>query len=375
MTVMDSEAVKVDDARLTKIAAARQSKSVSLRNVGKTFGDTRVLHDLSLDVQAGEFLVLLGESGCGKTTALRIVAGLESATEGAVFVGDTDVTHQLPRDRDVAMVFQSYALYPHKTVFENIAYPLIVRKRPKAEIEAAVREVAASVQLEPLLSRFPRQLSGGQRQRVALARAIVRRPAAFLMDEPLSNLDAKLRGHMRAELKHMQHELGITTIYVTHDQIEAMTLAHRVAVLDKGALQQLDTPARIYSDPANLFVAGFIGSPPMNFLRGTLAQGRFDAPGISLDTSARHEGRAVLGVRPEECSLVAQGDGELQGRIYSVELIGDHSLVTMNVGEQQVVVKVPNTFAGEIGGGAGVRVNRERIYFFDESGARIRSTV
>jgi multiple sugar transport system ATP-binding protein len=154
-----------------------------------------------------------------------------------------------------------------------------------------------------------------------------------------------------------------------------MTLAHRVAVLDKGALQQLDTPARIYSDPANLFVAGFIGSPPMNFLRGTLAQGRFDAPGISLDTPARHEGRAVLGVRPEECSLVAQGDGELQGRIYSVELIGDHSLVTMNVGEQQVVVKVPNTFAGEIGGGAGVRVNRERIYFFDESGARIRSTV
>jgi multiple sugar transport system ATP-binding protein len=195
------------------------------------------------------------------------------------------------------------------------------------------------------------------------------------MDEPLSNLDAKLRGHMRAELKHMQHELGITTIYVTHDQIEAMTLAHRVAVLDKGALQQLDTPARIYSDPANLFVAGFIGSPPMNFLRGTLAQGRFDAPGISLDTSARHEGLAVLGVRPEECSLVAQGDGELQGRIYSVELIGDHSLVTMNVGEQQVVVKVPNTFAGEIGGGAGVRVNRERIYFFDESGARIRSIV
>ncbi|BAO88512.1 ABC transporter ATP-binding protein [Caballeronia cordobensis] len=377
MTVMESEAAKLDDTRLTKIAAARQSKSVSLRNVGKMFGDTRVLRDLSLDVQAGEFLVLLGESGCGKTTALRIVAGLESATEGAVFVGDTDVTHQLPRDRDVAMVFQSYALYPHKTVFENIAYPLIVRKRPKAEIEAAVREVAASVQLEPLLARLPRQLSGGQRQRVALARAIVRRPAAFLMDEPLSNLDAKLRGHMRAELKHMQHELGITTIYVTHDQIEAMTLAHRVAVLDKGALQQLDTPARIYSDPANLFVAGFIGSPPMNFLRGTLAQGRFDAPGLSLqpEVPLRHEGSATLGVRPEECALTRQGEGELQGRIYSVELIGDHSLVTLHVGEQPIVVKVPNTFAGEIGGAAGVRVNRERIYFFDESGARIKKAV
>jgi len=373
MTVMESEAVKVDDARLTKIAAARQSKSVSLRSVGKTFGDTRVLRDLSLDVQAGEFLVLLGESGCGKTTALRIVAGLESATEGAVFVGDTDVTHQLPRDRDVAMVFQSYALYPHKTVYENIAYPLVVRKRPKAEIDAAVREVAASVQLEPLLERYPRQLSGGQRQRVALARAIIRRPAAFLMDEPLSNLDAKLRGHMRAELKHMQHELDITTIYVTHDQIEAMTLAHRVALIDKGELQQLDTPARIYSDPANLFVAGFIGSPPMNFLRGTLANGRFDAPGVALEADVNHQGDATLGVRPEECALVAAGEGQVRGRIYSVELIGDHSLVTINTGEQQVVVKVSNTFAGEIGREAGVRVNRERVYFFDrQSGQRIR---
>jgi len=363
----------VHDARLGQIAAAQHSKSVSLRNVGKTFGDTRVLRDLTLDVHAGEFLVLLGESGCGKTTALRIIAGLESATEGTVHVGDKDVTRQLPRDRDVAMVFQSYALYPHKTVYENIAYPLIVRKRPKAEIDAAVREVAASVQLEPLLERYPRQLSGGQRQRVALARAIIRRPAAFLMDEPLSNLDAKLRGHMRAELKHMQHELDITTIYVTHDQIEAMTLAHRVALIDKGELQQLDTPARIYSDPANLFVAGFIGSPPMNFLRGTLANGRFDAPGVALEADVNHQGEATLGVRPEECALVAAGEGQVRGRIYSVELIGDHSLVTINTGEQQVVVKVSNTFAGEIGREAGVRVNRERVYFFDrQSGQRIR---
>jgi multiple sugar transport system ATP-binding protein len=246
------------------------SKSVSLKGIGKSFGEVRVLRELSLAVEPGEFLVLLGESGCGKTTALRIIAGLETASEGSVHIGDEDVTQRLPRNRDVAMVFQSYALYPHKTVFENIAYPLSVRKRPQQEIATAVREVAASVHIDALLERYPRQLSGGQRQRVALARAIVRRPAVFLMDEPLSNLDAKLRGHMRAELKHLQYELGITTIYVTHDQIEAMTLAHRVALIDKGVLQQLDAPARIYSQPANLFVAGFIGSPPMNFIRGAL---------------------------------------------------------------------------------------------------------
>jgi multiple sugar transport system ATP-binding protein len=271
------------------------------------------------------------------------------------------------------MVFQSYALYPHKTVFENIAYPLIVRKRAKAEIDAAVREVAASVHLEPQLDRYPRQLSGGQRQRVALARAIVRRPAAFLMDEPLSNLDAKLRGHMRAELKHMQHELGVTTIYVTHDQIEAMTLAHRVALIDKGVLQQLDAPARIYSDPANLFVAGFIGSPPMNFLRGTLTNNRFASEGMALVADVNYHGEAVLGVRPEDCMLVTAADGEFRGHIYSVELIGDHSLVTLNVGEQQIVVKVSNMFAGEIGAEVGLRANRERVYFFDQrSGLRIR---
>lgn len=349
--------------------------AVHLQQIRKTFAGVEVLKGIDIEVTDREFMVFVGPSGCGKSTLLRTIAGLERSDSGQVLIGGEDVTDLEPSQRGVAMVFQSYALYPHKTVFENIAYPLIVRKRPKAEIDAAVREVAASVQLEPLLLRLPRQLSGGQRQRVALARAIVRRPSAFLMDEPLSNLDAKLRGHMRAELKHMQHKLGITTIYVTHDQIEAMTLAHRVAVLDKGALQQLDTPARIYSDPANLFVAGFIGSPPMNFLRGTLAQGRFDAPDISLATPVRHEGKATLGVRPEECSLVAAGEGELQGRIYSVELIGDHSLVTMNIGEQQIVVKVPNTFAGEIGGVAGVRVNRERIYFFDENGARVGQTV
>ena len=237
---------------------------VRLVNIHKSFGAVEVVKGLELEVQDSEFLVLLGASGSGKTTALRMIAGLELVTSGRVLIGDRDVTNVLPKYRDVAMVFQSYALYPHMTVFANIAYPLTVRNQPKVEIEKSVTEVARQVQLDSLLNRYPRQLSGGQRQRVALARAMIRRPAAFLMDEPLSNLDAKLRGYMRAELKHMQHQLGITTIYVTHDQIEAMTLAHRVALLEKGVLQQLDTPAKIYNRPANLFVAGFIGSPPMN---------------------------------------------------------------------------------------------------------------
>jgi multiple sugar transport system ATP-binding protein len=351
-----------------------QSKSVSLKGIGKAFGDVRVLSELTLDVRPGEFLVLLGESGCGKTTALRIIAGLETATEGRVLIGNDEVTEKLPKDRDVAMVFQSYALYPHKTVAQNIAYPLTVRRLQKPEINARVLEVAQSVQLEHLLERYPRQLSGGQRQRVALARAMVRRPSVFLMDEPLSNLDAKLRGHMRAELKHMQYELGITTIYVTHDQIEAMTLAHRVALMDKGVLRQLDTPARIYSDPANLFVAGFIGSPPMNFLKGRLANGVFEAPDARVPTSSTLTGvDVILGARPEDCVLATLGGSQLQGRIYSIELIGDHTLVTVKVNQQEVVVKAPNAFTGEMGGSIGLRLNPERVYLFHtDSGERIR---
>jgi multiple sugar transport system ATP-binding protein len=355
-------------------AKPAHSKSVSLRGIGKTFGDVRVLRDLDLEVHPGEFLVLLGESGCGKTTALRIIAGLEAASEGKVLIGDEDVTDRLPKDRDAAMVFQSYALYPHKTVAQNIAYPLTLRRLPPQEIDSRVKEVAQSVQLAHLLDRYPRQLSGGQRQRVALARAMVRRPSVFLMDEPLSNLDAKLRGHMRAELKHMQYELGVTTIYVTHDQIEAMTLAHRVALMDKGVLQQLDTPARIYSDPANLFVAGFIGSPPMNFLKGRIVGGVFEAPGAQLPTGkAFDQGDAILGVRPEDCSLVDGDRASMQGRIYSIELIGDHILVTVKVDEQDVVVKAPNTFSGEMGGGVGIRLNSDRVFFFRPgTGERIR---
>src|SRR5687768_5556449 len=226
---------------------------VKFDKVQKYFGPVKVLEQFDLDVAPGEFLVLLGASGSGKTTALRILSGLETATAGRVVIGERDVTNVLPKYRDVAMVFQSYALYPHKTVAENIGFPLKVRGVASAERARLVREAAAQVHMEDLLERYPRQLSGGQRQRLALARAIVRRPSVFLMDEPLSNLDAKLRGHMRAELKHMQHELGVTTVYVTHDQVEAMTLAHRVAVMDQGVLQQVGPPREVYDQPANLF--------------------------------------------------------------------------------------------------------------------------
>ncbi len=351
---------------------------VRLDDVHKAFGPVEVVKGLTLDVQDGEFLVLLGASGSGKTTALRMVAGLESITSGRVLIGDRDVTGVLPKYRDIAMVFQSYALYPHKTVFANIAYPLTVRKHPPAEIDAAVREVARQVQLDPLLDRYPRQLSGGQRQRVALARAIVRRPAAFLMDEPLSNLDAKLRGHMRAELKHMQAELGTTTIYVTHDQVEAMTLAHRVALLDRGILQQLDTPSAIYNRPANLFVAGFIGSPPMNFIKGELTDGRFSARAGSFGTGSHGSAKsATVGVRPEDCRLVAPDrQGVISGEIYATELMGDHTLVTCRCGDALIAVKADKSLTGSIGEAVSIGFDQAALHIFDGgTGARITERV
>jgi multiple sugar transport system ATP-binding protein len=346
---------------------------VKLDNIHKSFGPVQVVKGLSLDVEDGEFLVLLGASGSGKTTALRMIAGLESVTSGSVLIGNRDVTDVLPKYRDIAMVFQSYALYPHKTVFANIAYPLTVRKHPRAEIEATVKEVARQVQLDHLLERYPRQLSGGQRQRVALARAIVRRPAAFLMDEPLSNLDAKLRGYMRAELKHMQSQLGTTTIYVTHDQVEAMTLAHRVALLERGVLQQLDTPANIYNRPANLFVAGFIGSPPMNMLKGDLTEGRFSSPAGSFGTQGRASERfAVAGIRPEDCRITVPGGGKIQGEVYATELMGDHVLVTCRCGGDSVAVKADKTFTRDIGAPVGVDFDSHALHLFGgENGDRI----
>lgn len=348
--------------------------SVRFEKVKKQFGAVKVLLDFDLEVEPGEFLVLLGASGSGKTTALRILSGLETATSGRVFIGDRDVSDILPKYRDISMVFQSYALYPHKTVAENIGFPLKVRKVNKTEMNAAVVDAATQVQLETLLDRYPRELSGGQKQRVALARAIIRRPSVFLMDEPLSNLDAKLRGHMRAELKHMQQTLGITTIYVTHDQIEAMTLASRVAVLEKGVLQQLATPAEIYNDPANLFVAQFIGSPPMNVVHGALEGQRFMTNGTTVETNVVGDvSKAILGVRPEDCGIAAPSDGTLSGTIYTTELIGDHTLVTVNWGTDKLVVKAPKDFVGRRGEAVGVTLSQDHIYIFDAtSGHRFR---
>ena len=317
-----------------------QPHSVTFERVTKSFGTVSVLRDFDLEVQPGEFLVLLGESGSGKSTALRILAGLESATSGKLRIGDRDVTEVLPKNRDVAMVFQSYALYPHKTVAENVAYPLDVRGVPLGQQREQVMRVAKQVQLDALLDRYPRQLSGGQRQRVALARAMVRRPAVFLMDEPLSNLDAKLRGHMRAELAVLHERLGKTTVYVTHDQIEAMTLASRIVVFDKGRIQQVGTPAEVFNRPATLFVAGFIGTPTMNFLDARMAMqdGRtvlrgegfvFPAPASLLSDAAG----VTLGVRPQAWRL-ADGSGQVQLQVNVAEYLGTETVLVGHVAGQ-----------------------------------------
>jgi multiple sugar transport system ATP-binding protein len=339
---------------------------VVLSDIYKSFGVVEVVKGLDLEIADGEFLVLLGPSGCGKTTALRMVAGLESVTSGRITIGERDVTQVLPKYRDVAMVFQSYALYPHMTVAKNIGYPLKLRAVPKAEQHTQIREAAEKVHLEDYLERFPRQLSGGQRQRVALARAIVRRPSVFLMDEPLSNLDAKLRSYMRAELKRLQGDLGTTTIYVTHDQIEAMTLAHRVAVMNKGVVQQIATPREIYDNPANLFVAGFIGSPPMNTLMGTIADSNFIVPEgrVALGPYAPRN-KAIFGFRPEDARIVDVTGADLKATVYACELTGNETIVTCRVGDAQVVVKMDKNFDVPIDSAVGIGIDRAKLSMFD----------
>jgi len=302
---------------------------VRLVDIEKKYGSFLAVSKQNLTIHDGEFLVLLGPSGCGKTTTMRMIAGLEEITSGDILIEGKRINDKPPKDRDIAMVFQNYGLYPHMTVRQNIDYPLKLRGMGRADRRARVQETAEKVELGELLDRRPSELSGGQRQRVALARAIVRTPSLFLMDEPLSNLDAKLRVTMRAELKHLHHELGVTTVYVTHDQMEAMTLATRVAVMREGKIVQLDTPKKIYAEPADLFVAGFIGSPSMNLIDGAVSGGVFRAPGVEIPVALGDRDGVVLGIRPEELDIVADAGAPISGSLYALELTGESTLVTL----------------------------------------------
>ncbi len=346
---------------------------IELSGIQKSWGDVHGVRDVDMDIADEEFVVFLGPSGCGKTTTMRMIAGLEEPTAGEIRMDGELMNEVDPRDRDVAMVFQGYALYPNMTVYENIRFPLRMRGVPRAEQDAQVRRAAGLVELADYLDRKPGALSGGQRQRAALARAIVRQPQVFLMDEPLSNLDAKLRQAMRVQIKHIQRELRITTVYVTHDQIEAMTLADRIVVMRAGRIQQIGTPDDIYTDPANTFVANFIGSPPMNLIEGRLEGGRFSAPGVEVaGLPSRHAGPVTLGVRPEDCA-VSPGGGDLTGEIYGLEPTGDMTFLTLRTGETLVEIKADRAYRAELGGTQSVRFDPARLYLFDHaSGERLR---
>jgi multiple sugar transport system ATP-binding protein len=339
---------------------------IQLKDISRVWGTAVGVKQMSLDIADGEFLVLLGPSGCGKTTTMRMVAGLEDPSTGEIWIGDRCVNLLEPKDRDVAMVFQSYGLYPNMTVYENISFPLRIRGTPVAEIDPAVMKAAAQVELMDFLQRRPKELSGGQRQRVALARAIVRQPSVFLMDEPLSNLDAKLRVTMRSHIKHLHHSLKTTTIYVTHDQIEAMTLADRVVVMSKAEIQQIGTPEAIYNDPANLFVAGFIGSPAMNLIAGALTNGVFEAPGTRIAGFGNHtQAKVVLGVRAEDLEVAEPQDASIQASVFSFELTGDSTLIMVKVGEEFVTAKAGKTFRASMGQAVGFNADPAKCYLFD----------
>ena len=347
--------------------------TVVLDNVNKVYENGyHAIHDLNLDINESEFLVLVGPSGCGKSTALRMIAGLESITDGEMKIGDRVVNDVEPKDRDIAMVFQNYALYPHMSVYDNIGFALKLAKVPKEEIDKRVRKAAEILELTVNLDRKPGQLSGGQRQRVAMGRAIVRQPAAFLMDEPLSNLDAKLRVQMRAEIAALQRELGVTTIYVTHDQIEAMTLADRVVVMNKGVVQQVGTPTDIYDTPANTFVAGFIGSPAMNLMSGDLHGGVFTGQNVQITGLKGPDGPVTLGFRAEDATPAPEGDGQIAAPIYALELLGDATMVTLKVAGTLVAIKAPKDFRAEIGAPFAAKVPVGICHLFDQkSGARL----
>ena len=357
--------------------------SISLRGVQKVYpGEVVAVDDCNLEIQDKEFVVLVGPSGCGKSTTLRMIAGLEEITSGELYIGERLVNEVQPKDRDIAMVFQNYALYPHMTVYKNMAFGLQLRKMPKAEIDDRVHEAAKILDIEHLLNRKPRALSGGERQRVALGRAMVRNPAVFLLDEPLSNLDAKLRASMRTELIKLHQRLETTFVYVTHDQTEAMTMGDRIVVLDKGLIQQVDIPQKLYDSPCNMFVAAFIGSPQMNFLDATLES---DEQGLVLvigadklrvpasvvrDSLKQYIGKEVkFGIRPEdinedEAFVKAAGDSIIEVGVEVIELMGNEVYLYLKYGDSQLTARVPPT-ATKAGDTIKVAFNLEKIHLFD----------
>ena len=344
---------------------------IQLRNLSKRWGSFVGVDKFDLTISDREFLVLLGPSGCGKTTTMRMIAGLETPTDGEIFVDGAKINDLEPKDRDVAMVFQNYGLYPTMTVRENIRFPLKVRGVPRAEHDAMIQRAAEMVELGDLLDRLPKELSGGQRQRVTLARAIVRRPTVFLMDEPLSNLDAKLRVSTRAQIKNLQHELAVTTIYVTHDQIEAMTLADRVVVMNKGEIQQIGTPTEIYDRPANTFVAGFIGSPAMNLVSGSISGGTFTGPNVTVKGLKADDGAITLGFRAEDVEVVKRG-GDAKAPVYSMELLGDATQVSIRSGSEILSGKAPKDFRADIGAPIGFKIDPAVCHLFDQqTGSRL----
>ena len=338
---------------------------IRLIDVSKSWGNFNAVIDFNLTIKDQEFLVLLGPSGCGKTTTMRMIAGLEELTKGTIKIGSKVVNELEPKDRDVSMVFQSYGLYPNMTVYENVRFPLKIRKVPKDDHDNLVMNAINMVELGEFCHRKPAELSGGQKQRVALARALVRKPNVFLMDEPLSNLDAKLRVSTRAQIKHLQNKLQVTTIYVTHDQIEAMTLADRVVVMNKGLIQQIGTPKQIYENPINTFVASFIGNPPMNLINGEIRDSLFISENIKIKGFDFNNGQYILGFRAEDAEIVSVNSGSITGPIFSIELLGDAIMITIKIEESFICVKVNNDFDASMGDIIGVSILSSKCQIFD----------
>jgi multiple sugar transport system ATP-binding protein len=374
------------------------STNVRIENLTKNYGTVRALDNFSLDITPGEFMVLLGPSGCGKTTAVRCIAGLSDPSSGTIYIGGQLVNGLPPRDRDIAMVFQNYALYPHMSVYDNIAFPLKMRKDPKADIQNKVRKVSELLEISQLIDRKPKELSGGQMQRVALGRAIVREPKVFLMDEPLSNLDAKMRAYMRTEIKKLQRKVGITTIYITHDQVEAMSMADRIAIMNHGLIQQVGTPQEVYSKPSNTFVAGFIGSPAMNFLEcrvnhsnsglhieiaGVLVRSEANDLRKIFDRLYSKEGlstKVTIGIRPRDISV---GNSQLHSDITMdcvlsfIEMLGDDTILEVKIGHKNIKILTNSTTSmphQDIAIGQHILIGMpyEKLHFFNsQTGIRI----